>query len=128
MCEKPNVLRETPGLFIRTARQIAKEYPDIELWETNVDAQCMWLIKSPQNYGVIVTSNLFGDILSDLSAQLVGGLGFAASGNIGDKSLPSLPLSKPLAYSLLPGLGMLGLCCLVKEKKTGIVRQFGPHF
>jgi len=83
--EKPNVLRETSGMMVRVAREISKEYPDIELWETNIDAQVMWLVKNPQKYGVMVTGNLFGDIVSDLSAQLVGGLGFASSGNIGDK-------------------------------------------
>ena len=83
--EKPNVIRETSGLMVRTAREVAKDYPGIELWETNIDAMCMWLIKNPMDYSVIVTSNMFGDIVSDLCAQLVGGLGFAASGNIGDK-------------------------------------------
>ncbi len=83
--EKPNVLRETSGLMVRTAREVAKNYPDIELWETNIDAMCMWLVKNPLDYSVLVTSNMFGDIVSDLCAQLVGGLGFAASGNIGDK-------------------------------------------
>ncbi len=82
--EKPNVIRETSGLMLREARKIAKEYPEIELWEANVDAMAMWLIKNPQNYSVLVASNMFGDIISDLSAQLVGGLGFAASGNIGE--------------------------------------------
>ena len=82
--EKPNVIRETSGLMVREARKIAEEYPGIELWETNVDAMCMWLVKNPQNYDVLVSSNMFGDIISDLCAQLVGGLGFAASGNIGD--------------------------------------------
>jgi isocitrate/isopropylmalate dehydrogenase len=82
--EKPNVIRETSGLMVRTAREVAKEYPGIELWETNIDAMCMWLIKNPHDYSVITTSNMFGDIVSDLCAQLVGGLGFAASGNIGD--------------------------------------------
>ena len=82
--EKPNVIRETSGLMIREARKIAKNYPGIELWETNVDAMCMWLVKNPQDYDVLVASNMFGDIISDLCAQLVGGLGFAASGNIGD--------------------------------------------
>ncbi len=82
--EKPNVLRETSGLIVRTAREVAKNYPGIELWETNIDAMCMWLIKNPQNYGVLVSSNMFGDIISDLCAQLIGGLGFASSGNIGD--------------------------------------------
>ena len=82
--EKPNVIRETSGLMVRTAREVAKKYPGIELWETNIDAMCMWLIKNPLDYSVLVTSNMFGDIVSDLCAQLVGGLGFAASGNIGD--------------------------------------------
>jgi len=70
--------------MVRVARAIQKEFPKIELWETNIDAQMMWMLKNPENYGVMVTGNLFGDILSDLSAQLVGGLGFASSGNIGD--------------------------------------------
>jgi isocitrate/isopropylmalate dehydrogenase len=83
--EKPNVLRETGGLMVNTAREIAKEYPDVELWETNIDAMCMWLIKNPQDYGVLVAENMFGDIISDEAAQLVGGLGFACSGNIGDE-------------------------------------------
>ena len=82
--DKPNVLRETGGLMVRTAREVAKNYPGIELWETNIDAQAMWLVKNPMNYGVMVAENMFGDILSDLAAQLVGGLGFASSGNIGD--------------------------------------------
>ncbi len=82
--EKPNVIRETSGLMVREARAIAKEYEGIELWETNVDAMCMWLVKNPQDYGVLVSSNMFGDIISDLAAQIVGGLGFACAGNIGD--------------------------------------------
>jgi 3-isopropylmalate dehydrogenase len=82
--EKPNVIRETSGLMIRTARKVAENYPGIDLWETNIDAMCMWLLKNPHDYGILVTSNMFGDIISDLCAQLVGGLGFAASGNIGD--------------------------------------------
>jgi len=84
--EKPNVIRETSGLMIRTAREVAGNYPGIQLWETNIDAMCMWLIKNPLDYSVLVTSNMFGDIISDLCAQLVGGLGFACSGNIGDKT------------------------------------------
>jgi isocitrate/isopropylmalate dehydrogenase len=84
LVEKPNVIRETSGLIVREARKISAEFPQIPLWETNIDAMAMWLIKNPLEYGVIVTTNLFGDILSDLAAQLVGGLGFASSGNIGD--------------------------------------------
>ena len=82
--EKPNVLRETGGLILDIAREMSKEYPEVEFWETNVDAMAMWLVKNPQDYDVLVAENLFGDIISDLSAQLVGGLGFACSGNIGD--------------------------------------------
>jgi isocitrate/isopropylmalate dehydrogenase len=82
--DKPNVLRETGGLMVRTAREVAKDYSGIELWETNIDAQAMWLVKNPMDYGVMVAENMFGDILSDLAAQLVGGLGFASSGNLGD--------------------------------------------
>lgn len=81
---KANVVRETCGMFLEEARAVAKEFPGIELQEPNVDAMAMWLIKQPQLYRVLVTTNLFGDILSDEAAQLVGGLGFAASANIGD--------------------------------------------
>lgn len=84
ICEKPNVVRETSGMMEETAKEIQKNYPDIQLWSTNIDAQLMWLNKNPEDYNVIVASNLFGDILSDAFAGLVGGLGFAASGNIGD--------------------------------------------
>jgi len=84
VAEKPNVIRETSGLMVREARAMLKDYPGIEIWETNIDAMCMWLVKNPQDYGVIVSSNMFGDILSDLAAQIVGGLGFACAGNIGD--------------------------------------------
>jgi len=84
ICEKPNVVRETSGMMEETAKEIQKGYPDIQLWSTNIDAQLMWLNKNPEDYNVIVASNLFGDILSDAFAGLVGGLGFAASGNIGD--------------------------------------------
>jgi len=82
--EKPNVLRETGGLILDLARKMAQEYPEIEFKEANVDAMAMWLVKNPQDYDVLVAENLFGDIISDLSAQLVGGLGFACAGNIGD--------------------------------------------
>ncbi len=82
--EKPNVLRETGGFILDIARKLSKDYPDVEFWETNIDAMAMWLVKNPEDYSVLVAENLFGDIISDLAAQLVGGLGFACSGNIGD--------------------------------------------
>lgn len=80
VCEKPNVIRETSGMMYKMAQQIQKAgYPDIELWNTNIDAQMMWLTKNPENYGVIVAGNMFGDIVSDGFAGLIGGLGFACS-------------------------------------------------
>src|SRR5215471_1192423 len=85
ICEKPNVVRETSGMMEETAKEVQKNYPEIQLWSTNIDAQLMWLNKNPEDYNVIVASNLFGDILSDAFAGLVRGLGFAASGNIGDE-------------------------------------------
>ncbi|MFB3827982.1 MAG: isocitrate/isopropylmalate dehydrogenase family protein [Bryobacteraceae bacterium] len=81
---KANVLRATCGVFLEAAAEVAAEFPQIAYEEANVDAMCMWLLKNPANYDVIVTTNLFGDILSDLCAQLVGGMGFAYSGNIGE--------------------------------------------
>jgi len=85
LVEKPNVLRETGGLMTRIFREIAREYPGVEAWEANIDAICMWMLKSPQDYDVLVAENMFGDIVSDLCAGLVGGLGFAPAANIGDK-------------------------------------------
>jgi len=84
ICEKPNVVRETSGMMEEVAKEVHQNYPEIQLWSTNIDAQLMWLNKNPEDYNVIVASNLFGDILSDAFAGLVGGLGFAASGNIGE--------------------------------------------
>jgi 3-isopropylmalate dehydrogenase len=83
VCEKPNVLRETSGMFEDVAREVHAGFRGVELWSTNIDAQLMWLTKNPEDYGVLVCENLFGDIVSDAFAGLVGGLGFACSGNIG---------------------------------------------
>jgi 3-isopropylmalate dehydrogenase len=82
---KANVVRMTDAVFMDAARKVAAEYPDIPFDDANIDAMGMWLLKNPLNYDVIVTTNLFGDIISDLSAQMVGGLGFGCSGNIGTK-------------------------------------------
>ncbi len=80
VCEKPNVIRETSGMMYKMAQEMQKTYfPEIELWNTNIDAQMMWLTKNPENYGVIVAGNMFGDIVSDGFAGLIGGLGFACS-------------------------------------------------
>jgi 3-isopropylmalate dehydrogenase len=83
ICEKPNVIRETSGMMLAEGRRVHERYPDIQLWDTNIDAQMMWLTKNPEDYGVVVAGNMFGDIISDGFAGLVGGLGFAASANIG---------------------------------------------
>ncbi|HBF88136.1 MAG TPA: 3-isopropylmalate dehydrogenase [Bacteroidales bacterium] len=80
VCEKPNVIRETSGMMYKMAQQMQKaDYSNIQLWNTNIDAQMMWLTKNPEDYGVIVAGNMFGDIASDGFAGLIGGLGFAAS-------------------------------------------------
>jgi isocitrate dehydrogenase (NAD+) len=85
VCEKPNVVRETSGMMEDEARAVQRDFPDIQLWSTNIDAQMMWLTKNPEDYGVIVAGNMFGDIASDAFAGLVGGLGFACSANIGEE-------------------------------------------
>ena len=82
---KANVVRATDGLFFEEAKKVAREYPDIPMDDANVDAMCMWLLKNPFSYDVLVAPNLYGDIISDLAAQMVGGLGFGCSGNIGKK-------------------------------------------
>jgi len=82
---KANVVRATDGLFLEEAKKVAKEYPEIQTDDANIDAMCMWLLKNPFAYDVLVAPNLYGDIISDLCAQMVGGLGFGCSGNIGDK-------------------------------------------
>ena len=81
---KSNVLKKTDGIFKESFYKIAKEYPQIKTEDFYVDAMAMYLITQPQNFNVIVASNLFGDILSDESAGLIGGLGLAPSGNIGN--------------------------------------------
>lgn len=87
LCEKPNVIRETSGMMYKMAQQIQKaDYPNIDLWNTNIDAQMMWLTKNPENYGVIVAGNMFGDIVSDGFAGLIGGLGFASSAQMNPDS------------------------------------------
>jgi 3-isopropylmalate dehydrogenase len=82
---KANVVRATDGLFLETAKQVAQDYPGIAMDDANIDAITMWLLKNPFNYHVLVAPNLYGDIISDLCAQMVGGLGFGCSGNIGDR-------------------------------------------
>jgi len=81
---KANILKLSDGLFLDTAREIAREYPDIEFTDTVVDAACMQLVRRPEQFDVLVLPNFYGDFISDLCAGLVGGLGLAPGANIGD--------------------------------------------
>ncbi len=129
VAEKPNVLRETSGMIEAEAKLMAKDYPGIALWSVNIDAIMMWLTKNPEEYGVFVCENLFGDILSDAFAGLVGGLGFAASGNIGaqyavfEPSHGSAPKYEKLSPSIVNPIAMIlsaaMLCDHVGEREKG---------
>ena len=83
---KSNIMKYTDGLFLAVFREVAKEFPEIEPWENLVDATCMGLIQRPEEWDVLVLPNLYGDILSDLTAGMVGGLGVAPGANIGTKA------------------------------------------
>ncbi len=83
--DEPPALRETGGLMMRCFYELAEQYPGIQADDANIDAICMWMFKNPQDYSVLVAENMFGDIVSDLCAGLIGGLGFAPSANLGDK-------------------------------------------
>lgn len=82
---KANIMKYSDGLFLEVAREVAREYPDIEFEDKIVDNMCMQLVQKPELYDVIVLPNLYGDIVSDLAAGLVGGLGLAPGANIGDE-------------------------------------------
>ena len=130
VCEKPNVLRETSGMMFKEAKDIAKNYPGIQLWDTNIDAQMMWLTKNPETYGVLVAENMFGDIISDGFAGLVGGLGFACSANIGEEvavfepTHGSAPKYEELNPSIVNPIAMILSACMmldhIGEEKTAI--------
>jgi 3-isopropylmalate dehydrogenase len=121
VCEKPNILRETSGMMREEAAAIARDFPEIPLWETNIDAQMMWLNKNPEDYGVIVTSNMFGDIISDAFSGLVGGLGFATSANIGENCAifepthGSAPKYENLKPSIVNPIAMILSACLMLD-------------
>jgi 3-isopropylmalate dehydrogenase len=146
ICEKPNVIRETSGMMLETGRRIQKDFPDIQLWDTNIDAQMMWLTKNPENYGVIVAGNMFGDIVSDGFAGLVGGLGFACSANIGrevavfEPTHGSAPKYEKLNPSIVNPIAMIMSACMMLDhigetdiskriqKAIGAVIDEGKHF
>jgi isocitrate dehydrogenase (NAD+) len=121
ICEKPNVVRETSGMMEAEAALIAKEYAGIQLWSTNIDAQMMWLTKNPEDYGVIVAGNMFGDIVSDGFAGLIGGLGFACSANIGrevavfEPTHGSAPKYETLNPSIVNPIAMIMSACMMLD-------------
>ncbi|MGB9741958.1 MAG: isocitrate/isopropylmalate dehydrogenase family protein [candidate division WOR-3 bacterium] len=137
ICEKPNVVRETSGMMELEAKKIARDYPDIQLWSVNIDAMMMWLTKNPEDYGVIVSGNMFGDIVSDGFAGLVGGLGFAYSANIGpevavfEPTHGSAPKYENLSPSIVNPIAMIMAAAMMldhigeKEKAQRIERAVG---
>lgn len=123
VCEKPNVIRETSGLMWKLAKEIQKKsYPGIELWNTNIDAQMMWLTKNPEDYGVIVAGNMFGDIVSDAFAGLIGGLGFACSAQFSSDGIAvfepthgSAPKYANYQVSIVNPIAMIESACMMLD-------------
>ena len=121
LCEKPNVIRETSGMMLALCREISKEYPKIWFDYTNIDAQMMWLTKNPETYGVIIAGNMFGDIVSDGFAGLIGGLGFACSANIGEEvaifepTHGSAPKYEELLPSIVNPIAMMMSACMMLD-------------
>ena len=122
VCEKPNVIRETSGMMYKMAQEIQSvDFQDIELWNTNIDAQMMWLTKNPENYGVIVAGNMFGDIVSDGFAGLIGGLGFACSANLGEEvsvfepTHGSAPKYADYPVSIVNPIAMMESACMMLD-------------
>jgi isocitrate/isopropylmalate dehydrogenase len=144
VCEKPNVIRETSGLMWKLAKDIQKEsYPEIKLVNTNIDAQMMWLTKNPEEYGVIVAGNMFGDIVSDAFAGLIGGLGFACSAQFSADGIAvfepthgsapkyadfKVSIVNPIAMiesacMMLDYIGEKKICNLIKNAVAGVIRE-----
>lgn len=137
---KANIMKFTDGLFLEAFREVAKDYPDIESQEVIVDNMCMQLVLRPETFDVLVAPNLYGDIVSDLCAGLIGGLGFAPSGNIGDEyriyeavhgSAPDIagknianPSALLLAFALmLEALGKLNEAHQLREALAQVVEE-----
>ena len=130
VCEKPNVIRETSGLMWKMAKEIQKKsFQEIKLNNTNIDAQMMWLTKNPEDYGVIVAGNMFGDIVSDAFAGLIGGLGFACSAQFSSDGIAvfepthgSAPKYAGYEVPIVNPVAMIESACMMldylDEKKT----------
>ncbi|MGT2666219.1 isocitrate/isopropylmalate dehydrogenase family protein [Streptococcus rifensis] len=133
---KANILKLTDGLFLETAREVAASYPDITVEELIVDNMCLQLVTNPERFQVIVTMNLYGDILSDLCAGLVGGLGIAPGANLGDElaifeavhgSAPDIAgqdKANPLAliYSGINMLDYMGLSDYARQIENAVLK------
>jgi len=123
VCEKPNVIRETSGLMWKLAKDMQKNsYPEIKLLNTNIDAQMMWLTKNPEEYGVIVAGNMFGDIASDAFAGLIGGLGFACSAQFSSDGIAvfepthgSAPKYADYEISIVNPIAMIESACMMLD-------------
>lgn len=121
VCEKPNVIRETSGMMLAEAKAVARQFPEIALRDTNIDAQMMWLTKNPEDYGVLVCGNMFGDIVSDGFAGLVGGLGFACGANIGrevavfEPTHGSAPKYEKLSPPIVNPIAMILSACMMLD-------------
>lgn len=134
LCEKPNVIRETSGMLLAICREMEKEYDGIRFDYTNIDAQMMWLTKNPEDYGIIIAGNMFGDIVSDGFAGLVGGLGFACSANIGEEvaifepTHGSAPKYEEYEPSIVNPIAMILSSCMMLDhigeiEKAGKIRK-----
>lgn len=120
LCGKTNVLTYASELWERTFREVGKEYPQIEQDYAHVDAVCMWMVKSPERFDVIVTDNMFGDIITDLGAMIQGGLGIAAGGNINPKKtsmFETIGGSSPkyAGQNIINPLGSIGAVAMMLE-------------
>ncbi|MFH0842696.1 MAG: isocitrate/isopropylmalate family dehydrogenase [Bacteroidota bacterium] len=144
VCEKPNVIRETSGLMWKLAKEIQqKSFPGIKLLNTNIDAQMMWLTKNPEEYGVIVAGNMFGDIASDAFAGLIGGLGFACSAQFSASGIAvfepthgsapkyagyDVPIVNPIAMiesacMMLDYIGETSICGKIRKSIADVIRE-----
>jgi 3-isopropylmalate dehydrogenase len=144
VCEKPNVIRETSGLMWKLAKEIQQgKYPGIKLLNTNIDAQMMWLTKNPEDYGVLVAGNMFGDIASDAFAGLIGGLGFACSAQFSSDGIAvfepthgsapkyagyEVPIVNPIAMiesacMMLDHLGEKKICQSIRKSVADVIME-----
>ena len=139
--DKVNVLPHVYGLWREVFAEVARDYPEIETENSFADATAMWFVKNPENYGVVVMPNLFGDVITDLGAEITGGLGFAAGGNINPKGVSmfepihgsapkykGLNVINPVATilsggMLLENIGEQALGELVERAVTEVLRE-----